>query len=101
MELFNSVVLGVAIVWVVWILFEMRQRLRTGAIVAPPMVASTLLFALGIIFVLVLGLSSLHLLWWFPVTFLLGIGVLTFPASVHFTMTCLALLAGPKHHHDS
>jgi hypothetical protein len=100
-ELFNSVVLGVAIVWVVWILFEMRQRLRTGGIVAPPMFASTLLFALGIIFVLVLSLSSLHLLWWFPVTFLLGIGVLTFPASVHFTMTCLALLAGPKHHHDS
>ena len=101
MELFNSVVLGVAIVWVVWILFEMRQRLCTGGIVVPPMFAATLLFALGIIFVLLLGLSSLHLFWWFPVTFVLGIGLLTFPAGVHFTMICLALLAGPKHHHDS
>lgn len=59
------------------------------------------LFALGVIVVLVLGVSSLHLLWWFPVTFVLGIVMLMFPAGVHFTMTCLALLAGPKSGHDS
>ena len=53
MALFKSGVLGVAIVWVVWVLFEMRQRLCTGGLVVPPMFASTVLFALGIIFVLV------------------------------------------------
>ena len=62
MALFKSVVLGVAIVWVVWVLFEMRQRLCTGGIVVPPMFASTLLFALGVIVVLIFGVSSLHLL---------------------------------------
>lgn len=100
MELLNTVVLWVAIVWVVWVVLATRHQLRTGDIVVPPMFASTLLFALGVIVVFVLDVSSLHLLWWFPVTFVLGIVVLTFPAGVHFTMNCLALLAGPKPHHD-
>lgn len=70
--------------------------MHRGGIVVPPMFASALLFALGIIFVLVLGLSSLHLLWWFPVIFVFGNGVLMFPAAVNVTMTCVALLAGPN-----
>lgn len=50
-----------------------------GDIIVPPVFASTLLFALGVIVVQVLDVSSLHLLWWFPVTFVPGIVVLTFP----------------------
>jgi hypothetical protein len=46
--------------------------------------------------VIVLGASPLHLLWWFPLSFVLGVVVLTFPAGVTFTMACLGLLAGLK-----
>jgi hypothetical protein len=99
--LLNTLVLGVAIVWVIWILLDTRRRLRTGGVVLPPMFASTVLFALGIGVVLALGALPLHLLWWFPVTFVLGVVVLMFPTGVHLTMTGLALLAEPKSHHDA
>jgi hypothetical protein len=97
----NTLVLVVAIGWVIWILLGIRQLLRSGDIVCPPMFASTVLFAVGIGAVLALDASPLHLLWWFPVTFVLGLVVLMFPTGVYLTMNGLALLAGPKPHRDS
>lgn len=82
MKMLNTVVLWGAIAWVAWILLGMRQLLRRGGIVAPPMFASTLLFVLGVIAVLVMSVSPLHLLWWLPITFVLGMVALMFsPAS--------------------
>jgi hypothetical protein len=52
----------VAIAWVVWVLVAIRPQLRSGDIVVPPMFASTLLFGLGIVAVIALGASPLHLL---------------------------------------
>jgi hypothetical protein len=67
---------------VVGVLVAIGHQLRSGGIVAPPMFASTLLFGLGVIAVIVLGASPLHLLGWFPLSLVLGIVVLTFPAGV-------------------
>lgn len=86
MRIINTVIVVVAIAWVVGLLITIRHQLRSGGIVVPPMFASTLLFALGIVAVIVLGASPLHLLWWFPLSFVLGVVVLTFLAGVTFTM---------------
>jgi hypothetical protein len=96
MRIINTVIVVVAIAWVVGLLVAIRHQLRSGGIVVPSMFTSTLLFALGIVAVIVLGASPLHLLWWFPLSFVLGVVVLMFPAGVTFTMACLGLLAGLK-----
>jgi hypothetical protein len=83
------------------VLVAIRPQLRSGGIVVPPMFASTWLFGLGVIAVIVLGASPLHLLGWFPLSLVLGIVVLTFPAGVTFTRACLGLLAGLKPRQDS
>jgi hypothetical protein len=46
----------------VGLLVAIRHQLRSGGIVVPPMFASTLLFALGIVAVIVLGASGLVIL---------------------------------------
>jgi hypothetical protein len=101
MGIVTTIIVVVAITWVVWVLVAIRHQLRSGDIVVPPMFASTLLFGLGIVAVIALGASPLHLLWWFPLSVVLGVVVLMFPAGVTFTMACLGLLAGLKPRQDS
>lgn len=94
-SLIQLLVLAIAIVWVATILLIIRSQLRRGDVIVLPMFTSTVLFALGIAVVISFGLSSLHLLWWFPISGVLGIGLLVFPSGVHLTMSAMALLAGP------
>lgn len=69
------------------------HRLKlSGDIVVPPLFASTGLFGLGIVAVSALGASPLHLLGWFPLSVVLGVVVLMFPAGVTFTLACLGLI---------
>ena len=100
MGIVTTIIVVVAIAWVVWVLVAIRHQLRSGDIVVPPMFASTLLFGLGIVAVIARGASPLHLLWWFPLSVVLGVVVLMFPAGVTFTMACLGLLAGLKPRQD-
>jgi hypothetical protein len=79
MAMISQGVLVLAMVWTLWQLVHVRRQLRRGAIVVPPLVAATLVFALGIIVVIVTGVSPLHLLWWFPCSFIIGLVVLVFP----------------------
>ena len=60
------------------------------------MFASTMLFTLGMALMLLLGASGLHLLWWFPVSTVLGVLLMAFPSSTNFNMAYLGLLAGVK-----
>lgn len=53
-----------------------------------------LFFCLFIFVVWAMGASSLHLVWLFPLSFVLGIAVLLFPAGQLLVMACLGLLAG-------
>jgi hypothetical protein len=95
-DLVGTVVLVAAILWVLSQVFVTRKRLRTGQVVIPPLFAATLVFVLCILSIVALGMSPLHLLWLFPVSFVLGVALLFFPAGVTLTLACLGLLAGLK-----
>jgi hypothetical protein len=85
----------------VWVLVAIRHQLCNGDIVVPPLFASTWLFGLGIVAVVALSASPLHLLGWFLLSVVLGVVVLMSPAGMTFTMACLGLLAGLKPRQDS
>ncbi len=96
MAIFKAIVLGVALVWVAYVLILTRYQLRHGEPVSPPMFASTMMFALGMAGLLLLGGSALHLLWWFPVSAVLGVLLMVFRTWTNFNMACLGWLAGLK-----
>ena len=96
MTLLSTVIMFVAIGWVIAQLLTTRRRLRNGEIVFPPLLAATLVFLLFILLVWAMGASPLHLLWLFPLSFVLGIAVLLFPVGQQLVMACLGLLAGLK-----
>jgi hypothetical protein len=94
MAIISQGVLVLAIGWTMWQLVRVRRQLRRGAMVVPPLVAATLIFALGSIVVIVTGVSPLHLLWWFPCSFIVGLVVLVFPLGTHLLLRFLVLFAG-------
>ena len=79
MTIISHGVAVLAIVWTLWQLVHVRKQLRSGAIVVPPFVTATLVFALCIVVVMLTGVSPLHLVWLFPVSFLVGLVLLVFP----------------------
>ena len=91
----NTVVLGAAVLWVLRQLLVTRRKLRTAQVIIPPLFAATLVFLLGILVVVAIGASPLPLLWLFPLSFVLGLGLVLFPLGVELTLACVALLAGP------
>jgi hypothetical protein len=94
MAIISQGVCVLAIVWTLWQLGRVRRQLRSGAIVVPPLVAATLVFAFGILVVLITGVSPLHLLWWFPCSFIVGLVGLVFPRGTHLLLRLLVLFAG-------
>jgi len=94
MAMLRQGVFVLAIVWTLWQLVHVRRQLRRGAMVVPPLVAATLVFALGTIVVIVTGVSPLHLVWGFPCSFIIGLVVLVFPLGTHLLLRFLVLLAG-------
>ena len=90
-----------AIIWVIAQLLITRRSARRGGIVIPPLFAATLVFILFILVVWIMGASPLHLLWLFPLSFVLGIAILFFPAGQLLVMACLGLLAGLNDRHES
>ena len=96
MAILGTVIMVLAIGWVIVQLLTTRRRLRSGEIVVPPLFAATLVFVLFMLVVWAMGASPLHLLWLFPLSFVIGIAVLLFPAGQQLVMACLGLLAGLK-----
>jgi hypothetical protein len=96
MTILGTVVMVAAIIWITVQLLNTRRRLRSGEIVVPPLFAATLVSIVFILVVWVMGASPLHLLWLFPLSFVLGIAVLLFPVGQQLVMACLGLLAGLK-----
>ena len=96
MSMLSTVGMVAAIVWVTVQLLNTRRRLRSGEIVVPPLFAATLVFIVFILVVWAMRASPLHLLWLFPLSFVLGIAVLLFPVGQQLVMACLGLLAGLK-----
>jgi hypothetical protein len=91
MAMISQGVFVLAIGWTLWQLVHVRRQLRRGAIVVPPMVAATLVFAFGILVVIVTGVSPLHLVWWFPGSFIIGLVVLVFPWGTPLLLRFLVL----------
>ncbi len=96
MTIISHGVVALAIGWTLWQLLHVRRQVRSGAIVIPPLVAATLVFALCIVVVMLTGVPPLHLVWLFPVSFLVGIVVLLFPLGTHLLLRFLVLLAGSE-----
>ncbi len=96
MTILSTGIMLVAVGWVIAQLLTTRRRLRNGEIVVPPLFAATLVFLLFILVVWAMGASPMHLLWLFPLSFVLGIAVLLFPVGQQLVMACLGLLAGLK-----
>ncbi len=98
----NTLVLLAAIAWVVLQLRDTRRKLCSGDAVMIPQFAATLVFGLCIVAIVVFGLSALHLLWLFPLSFGLGLFMLFFHVGVNFTMACLVgLLVSFKPYQES
>ena len=73
-----------------------RHQLRNGEPVSPPTFVSTMMFTSGMVALLLPGGSVLHLLWWFPVSAVLGVLLMVFRTWTNFNMACLGWLAGLK-----
>lgn len=89
-----------ALGWVLWVWLAVARPLRRGAPISPPLFASANLFALGVLLLLGIGASPLHLLWWFPLSAALGVWLLALPVWVRFNMGCSSVLAGWVYRRD-
>lgn len=72
-----------------------RRQLRSGAMVVPPLVAATLVFALAIIVSSMTSVSPLHLVWWVPCSFIIGLVALIFLLGTRLPFRFLVLFVGP------
>ena len=89
----NNIILLTAIVLTVGRFFRVWRQVRSGGIVVPPLVAANFMFALSIILIISFGLSPLHLLWLFPLSFILGLVLLIFPFGTKLILGFLNVLA--------
>jgi len=94
--MFATAVFAFVTGWVIAHLAWFRYTLRQGQPVMVPALANKLVLLIGLAAITMLDLSPLHLLWWFPLSYVLGALVLFFPIGVSLTMGCLALLAWPS-----
>jgi len=103
MSVIQWLVVGAALVWVALVLMGTYYELHRGeGIVSTPLFASTLMFALGMGVLWLLGASPLHLLWWFPLSAVLGVVLLMVSSTwTSFNMRCLSWLASIKPQDDS
>ena len=62
--------------------YGIRSYVRSGQGVSQQTVNQTMMFTLSLIIVLIFGFSPFHLLWMFPVGFVLGTLSLAFPLSL-------------------
>ena len=96
----DTLVVLAALGWVGWVWLAVARQLRRGAPISPPLFASANLFAMGVLLLLGIGASPLHLLWWFPLSVVLGVLSLALPVWVRFNMSCLSWLTGWVHRRD-
>jgi hypothetical protein len=90
----DTLVVLVALGWVGWVWLTVARQLRRGAPISPPLFATANLFAMGVLLLLGIGASPLHLLWWFPLSAVLGVLWLALPVWVRFNMSYLSVLVG-------
>jgi hypothetical protein len=96
MAVMSTIVLVISVVGVLWFILNMRSHVRSGGIVFPFSVSATLLFSLCVVLVLLLRISALHLIWLFPVCFVVGFFILGVPIVRKIVFRFVEMLAYQK-----
>ena len=81
-EITGYIVYGIGILLALGWLIGIRIYTNSGQGVTMSTVNTTMLFIVSLIIVLAINLDPLHLLWMYPVSFLLGMFSLVFPFSL-------------------
>ncbi len=92
LELLPKIILFLAIAWSIRQMLQLRGSILSGRIMVPASLGHLLLFILFELIVVIGGFSPLHLLWLWPVSFLLGIFLLFFPLTLPVLMFFIVLL---------
>jgi hypothetical protein len=93
MEMLSKIILVISVFWLLWQLMQFRRCVVNGFIIVPLSVSATGIFGLGVVGVLVTGISPFHLIWMFLVSYLVGTVLLVFPWYQILLMNGLSLLA--------
>jgi hypothetical protein len=93
--MFSRVIFALAVAGALLYLVSLRRHIRRGGIVSLPFAAGMFIFTLGIIVVMITGVSSLHLLWWLPCSLIIGLVNLLSFWGQKLVITCMLLLAMP------
>jgi hypothetical protein len=99
MPLLENILLVIVIVWVALNLASARSNARKGETVFLPAYSSTLVLSIMIVITIASGLSRLHLLWMFPLSFVLGIILLAIPFTATLIIGSVAILSWPLKNH--
>jgi hypothetical protein len=93
--MFSRIIFAFAVAGALLYFVSLRRDLRQGDSTSPPVAAGMFIFTLGIIAVVITGKSSLHLLWWLPCSFIIGIVLLLSFWGQKLVILCMLLLAIP------
>ena len=93
MEIAENIVLVIAVLWVIWQVLSLRDRVFNGGEIIPPEITSLLIFMIFMALVVALPISSLNLIWLFVLSIVLGLITMTFPLGQTIGMGFLFLLS--------
>ena len=93
MEIAENTVLATACLWVVWQVLSLRNMALNGGGIIPPAITSLIIFIIFLALVVASQLSSLHLIWLFFLSLVLGFVAIIFPVGQKIAMGFLAILA--------
>jgi len=99
--MFSRIIFALAVAGALLYLASLRRHLRRGGIVSPPFAAGMFIFVLGIIIVAITDISSLHLLWWLPCSFIIGLVILLSFWGQKLVIAGMVLLAMPLERDDA
>ena len=93
MEITENIVLATALVWVVWQVISLRNMTLNGGTIIPPAITSLMIFIIFLALVVAFQFSSLHLIWLFILSLVLGFVAIIFPVGQKIAMGFLGILA--------
>lgn len=93
MEIAENTVLVTAVVWILWQVISLRNMALNGGGIVPPAITSLIIFIIFLALVVAFQLSSLHLIWLFILSLVLGFVAIIFPVGQKIAMGFLAILA--------
>ncbi len=93
MEIAENTILATAVVWVVWQILSLRNMALNGGSIIPPAITSLIIFIIFFALVVAFQLSSLHLIWLFLLSLVLGFIAIIFPVGQKIAIGFLGILA--------